>query len=81
MSSVYTLYSDSVLTIPLPWTHLALTVEVPAVGLVVQSAVGLSESVAGDVTTLSSKLTWDLLPTPIKIKHRLNSIKREKQEK
>ena len=73
--------SESVLTILSSRTYLVPTVEVPAAGLVDQSAGGLSESVAGDAITLSSKLTWDLLPTPVKIEHRLNSIKQEKQKK
>lgn len=39
------------------------TVEVPA-DLVDQSTEGLSVCVAGEAVALSSKLTWDLLPTP-----------------
>lgn len=39
------------------------TVEVPA-DLFDQSTGGLSASVAGEAIALSSKLTWDLLPTP-----------------
>lgn len=37
--------------------------EVPA-DFVDQSLGGLSVSVAGEAKALSSKLTWDLLPTP-----------------
>lgn len=39
------------------------TMEVPA-DFVDQSLGGLSVSVAGEAKALSSKLTWDLLPTP-----------------
>lgn len=40
-------------------------VDVPA-DLVDQEPEGLSASVAGEAVVLSSKLTWDLLPTPEK---------------
>lgn len=43
--------------------HLVPTVEVPA-DLVDQSVEGFSVSVAGETIALSSRLTWDLLPTP-----------------
>lgn len=40
-------------------------VDIPA-DLVDQEPGGLSASVAGEAVVLSSKLTWDLLPTPEK---------------
>lgn len=45
------------------WPYPAPTVEVPA-DLADQSLGGLSVSVAGEAKAPSSKLTWDLLPTP-----------------
>lgn len=45
------------------WPYLAPTVEVPA-DLADQSPGGLSVSVASEATVPSSKLTWDLLPSP-----------------